>query len=186
MTPAPQVVYDFVTNACAATWFSLAGSLPCPGTDGDAKGFVLQVSNPKLENGSTDTRPGLITFPSPPQGVTDGYIQGFYPAFRVQTGDRFQALINCEGNATACYVAFRLDYQVGTGPIRTLFGPFRDRYEGQYFPVDLNLNALAGQDVKFILTVLSAGTNAGDRALWGYPVIVRVEGSSSLPTPTPK
>ena len=186
-TPVPgsNTAYDFAANACAATWYSLSGQLPCPGTDGDAKGFVLQVSNPKLENGSTDTRQGLITFPSPPQGLTDGYIQGFYPAFRVQTGDRFQSLINCEGNATACYVAFRLDYQAGTGPIRTLFGPFRERYEGQYFPVDLNLNALAGQDVKFILTVLSAGTNAGDRALWVGPIIYRPGGTGATATPTP-
>ena len=180
-----NIAYDFAASACSATWFSLAGQLTCPGTDGDAKGFVLQVSNPKLENNTTDTRQGLITFPSPPQGTTDGYIQGFYPAFRVQSGDRFQSVINCEGGATVCYVAFRLDYQTGTEPIRTLFGPFRERYEGQFFKVDLNLNALAGKDVKFILTVLSAGVNTGDRALWVGPIIYRPGASSATATATP-
>jgi hypothetical protein len=180
--PPSNIAYDFATNACSATWFSLAGQLACPGTDGDAKGFVLKVSNPKLETGATDSRPGLITFPSPPQGVTDGYIQGFFPAFKVQSGDRFRSIINCEGNATICYVAFRLDYQTGTEPIKTLFGPFRERYEGQFYSVDVNLNALAGKDVKFILTVLSAGVNTGDRALWVGPIIYRAGASPATAT----
>jgi hypothetical protein len=184
VTPSANIAYDFATNVCAATWFSLAGQLACPGTDGDAKGFVLKVGSPKLETGATDTRPGLLTFPSPPQGATDGYIQGFFPAFRVQSGDRFRSIINCEGNATTCYVAFRLDYQTGTEPIKTLFGPFRERYEGQYFSVDVNLNALAGKDVKFILTVLSAGVNTGDRALWVGPIIYRAGATPATPLPT--
>ncbi|HUH99227.1 MAG TPA: NBR1-Ig-like domain-containing protein, partial [Anaerolineales bacterium] len=55
--------YDFAGNACQAAWSSADGSLPCPGSDGSAGGFVLQVSNPKLEDGSTSSGPGLITFP---------------------------------------------------------------------------------------------------------------------------
>ncbi|NJC98200.1 MAG: hypothetical protein FIB03_18010 [Anaerolineae bacterium] len=105
-TPLAGTAYDFAANACSATWFSGAGQLPCPGTNGDAKGFVLKVSNPKLESGATDSRPGLVTFP---QNVQDGYIQGIYPAFKVQSGDRFQSTINCEYGATSCYAVFRLD-----------------------------------------------------------------------------
>ena len=184
ITPVPNIAYDFATNACAATWFSVAGQLPCPGTDGDAKGFVLKVSNPKLETGATDSRPGLVTFPSPPQGYQDGYIQGFFPPFKVQSGDRFRSIINCEGGATLCYVAFRLDYQTGTGPITTLFGPFlekRDQPNPLYYSMDVDLSALAGKDVKFILTVLSAGVNTGDRALWVGPHIYRPGTSAALP-----
>jgi len=183
VTPAPGIAYDFATNACAATWFSGAGELkPCPGTDGDAKGFVLKVSNPKLETGATDTRPGILTFP---QNIQNGYIQGFYPPFTVQNGDRFRSIINCEGGATNCYVAFRLDYQTGTEPIKTLFGPFLERYEGQYFSMDVNLSPLAGKSVKFILTVLTAGVATGDRALWVGPHIYRAGAGGVTPgTPT--
>jgi len=138
-----------------------------------------------LENGSLDTRPGLLTFP---QNVQNGYIQGFYPPFHVQSGDRFRASLACEFSATDCYVAFRLDYQVGSDPIKTFFGPFLERYEGRYYSPDLDLSPLAGKDVKFILTVLSAGVATGDRALWVGPILYRgVAGSTptlELPTAT--
>jgi hypothetical protein len=181
VTPSANIAYDFATNACAGTWYSGAGQLPCPGTDNDAKGFVLKVSNPKLESGSTDTRPGLITFP---QNVQNGYIQGFFPPFKVQNGDRFRSVINCEGGATNCYVAFRLDYQTGTDPIRTFWGPFLERYEGKFYNVDVDLSSLNGKDVKFILTVLSAGVATGDRALWVGPHIYRA-GASPATTAAP-
>lgn len=186
-TPIANAAYDFVAQACDASWFSGAGALPCPGSEGDAKGFVIRVNNPKLESGATDSRPGLLTFP---QNVQNGYIQGIYPAFTVQTGDRFRSIINCEGGATLCYVGFRLDYKIGNEPIRTLFGPFLERYEGKYYSMDVNLNALAGQNVRFILTVLSAGTARGDRALWVGPHIYRPGGATLTPvsgtiSPTP-
>ena len=177
-TPLPGTVYDFAANACAATWFSGAGQRPCPGVDGDPKGFVLGLSNPQLETGAIDTRPSLLTFP---QNVPNGYIQGFYPPFHVQSGDRFRSTISCEGGATNCYVAFRLDYQIGADLIRTFWGPWLERYDGKHYSVDVDLSSLAGQDVKFILTVLSAGTATGDRALWAGPIIYRA-GSNSTPT----
>lgn len=161
--------YDFVSNVCSAQWFSGAGVLPCPGTDGDARGFVLSEASPKLENGTTDTRPGLLTFP---QNTFNGYIQGIYPAFTVQTGDHFQATINCEYGATDCFVIYRLDYRIGGGPIQTLW-TFSERYDGLYYPADIDLSSLAGQNVQFVLTVLANGYATGDRALWVAPRIVR-------------
>jgi len=180
VTPGAGTALDFATNACSGTWFSGAGQLPCPGTDGDAKGFVLRVTNPRLETGATDTRPGILTFP---QNTQNGYIQGFFPPFRVQSGDRFRSIINCEGGATNCYVAFRLDYQTGNEPIRTFWGPFLERYEGQYFSVDVDLSPLAGKDIKFILTVLAAGVATGDRAMWVGPHIYRA--GATVPTTNP-
>jgi hypothetical protein len=152
--------------------------LPCPGTDNDNKGSVLKVTNPKLETGAIDSRPGLLTFP---QAVNNGYIQGFYPPFRVQRGDRFRSTINCEGGASLCYVAFRLDYQTGSDPIKTFWGPFLEKVDTprpRFFDVDLDLSSLAGKDVKFVLTVLSAGSAQQDRALWVGPHIYRSGGSS--------
>ncbi len=179
-TPLAGTVLDFAADACKASWYSGAqtGALPCPGTDGDAKGFVLKVVAPKLENGNIDPRQGLITFP---QNKQDGYIQGIYPAIKVQSGDRFQSTINCAFDATNCYVVFRLDYQVGTDPIKTFWGPFLERYEKGVYNVDVDLTSLAGKDVKFILTALSYGSPTGDRALWVGPRIFRAGGSSALP-----
>jgi hypothetical protein len=90
-------------------------------------------------------------------------------------------------------VVFRLDYQTGTNPITT-FWAFVEKYDGQYYQTDLDLSSLVGQDVKFILTVLSTGSPTGDRALWVAPMIFNPSGITSTPiapsvtpgfTPTP-
>ncbi len=181
VAPVDTTVYDFAANFCSATWSSGAGVLPCPGTDGAASGFVLKVTNPQLENGTIDTSPGLVVAP---QNVAGGYIQGVFPAFTVQAGDRFQSIVNCTFNATGCYVLFRLDYIIGSGPQQT-FWHFKERDEGLFYRANLSLNSLAGQSVQFILymaDVAGLGTPSGDRAMWGGPIIVR---SSTTPPPVP-
>jgi hypothetical protein len=191
LTPAPGgIIYDFVALAQTATWYSGAGQLPFPGSDGNPNGFAFSVNNPTLESGATSTGPGLLTVP---QNVHNGYIQGFYPPFRVQAGDRFRARLGCQGGATNCYAAYRLDYQISADPIRTFWGPFLERYDGQTYTTNVDLSPLAGKDVKFILTVLAAGVATGDRMLWMEPAIHRgstspsatpaTEGPSSTPSP---
>jgi hypothetical protein len=182
-TPGAGAAYDFAAKACEATWTSGAGTLPCPGTDGDAKGFVLKVSNPKLESGATDPRPGLLTFP---QNLQNGYIMGSFPPFKVQSGDRFRSVISCEGGATSCYAAFRVEYQTGSDPVKVL-DPRRlvEGHDGLFNTIDVDLSWLAGKDVKFILTVSAAGPATGDRALWVGPQIYRATGSAATSTFTP-
>lgn len=188
---APGVAYDFVANATSAAWSSGAGALTFPGTDGDASGFGLKLDNPHFESNVVLGSPGLLVAP---QNIYNGYVQAVYPAFRVQSGDRFRAMIGCEYDATSCYVAYRLDYQIGSGPVRT-FWTFRERYEGLTYNVNLNLSSLAGYDVKFILVNSAYGSATGDRALWGDPIISRfgapvvtatptVTGTPPTPTPT--
>jgi hypothetical protein len=174
-TKPANSAYDFTANACFASWFSGAGGIDCTAGTTSTKGYVLKVSNPQLENGTTSNQAGLLTVP---QNIQDGYIQGIYPPFKVQAGDRFKALIGCQYGATNCYVGFRLDYQTGNDPIRTYWGPFRERYEGQNYPMDVDLTPLAGKDVKFILTVLALGTPSGDLPLWIGPYIYRVGATS--------
>jgi hypothetical protein len=180
MPPIPGAYYDFSSNACAASWESGAGALPCPGLDDSPRGFALPVINPKLENGMVDNAPGLILFP---QNKYDGYIKGVYPEIAVQAGDRFQSIVNC-AYGSACYVTFRLDYRVGTGPVYT-FWAWKEKNEGQYYRVNLDLSSLAGKKVKFILTLLATGPATGDRALWSQPRIVRSGYVSPTPTVTP-
>lgn len=178
-TPVAGTSYDFVANVCAAKWYSGAGELPCPGTDNDAKGFVLITTPSKLENGTNDTRTGLLTFP---QNVNNGYIQGIYPTYKVKSGDKFRSIVNCENGATSCYVVFRLDYtEAGSSTIQTYWA-FVERYEGQTYTADIDLTPLVGKDIKFILTVLSTGSPTGDRALWVAPIIYN--GASVQPTAT--
>ena len=172
--------YDFVANYASATWSSGAGPIT-PGTDGDPKGFVLFVNSPKLEDGSVNANPGLVVNP---QNVAGGYIRGIYPAYTVQVGDRFKSIIDCAYTAPNCYVNFRLNYQIGSGPVHT-FWSFNERHEGLYYRVDLDLSPLAGQSVKFILYVADVsgyGTPSGDRAQW---VETRIARPGSIPPPPP-
>jgi hypothetical protein len=172
--------YDFVQNACSAQWFSSAGNLKCPGTNNDPNGFILQQSTSHLEDGTFLIRQSLLTAP---ENIFNGYIRGVYPSFKVQQGDHFRAIVNCEDKATSCGVLFRVDYQLSDGIVRD-FWAFGERYDGRYFSVDLDLSPLAGQDVRFVFTVLSLGPASGDRALWVEPRIVRTT-PLILTTPTP-
>src|SRR5688572_11446745 len=177
-TAPANVAYDFTANAGSATWSSGAGGLSFPGTDGDAKGFALKLDKPKFESGVEASQPGLLFSP---QNITNGFIQAVYPEFTVQNGDRFQATVGCQFGQTSCYVAYRLDYQVGN-TIRT-FWTFRERYEGWTYNANLNLSPLAGQNVRFILYMSAYGSPVGDRAIWGNPVITRA-GATPPPTVT--
>ncbi|MBL8102672.1 MAG: hypothetical protein JNM02_09100 [Anaerolineales bacterium] len=170
--------FNFANSYCSAEWSNGSTALPCPGADGDSKGFVLKLDAPKLEDGSTDDEPGLLTFP---QDKNNGFISGQFPSFTVQAGDRFRTLVNCQYNAKKCNVTFRLDYKVG-GNTKTL-ASWQEVYEGKYYPVDLDLSSLAGQTVKFILVVSANGGNNNDFAIWLNPHIIRQ--GNPPPTQTP-
>ncbi|HEX9838673.1 MAG TPA: NBR1-Ig-like domain-containing protein [Anaerolineales bacterium] len=171
--------YDFTSNACSAEWKSTVGLLPCPGTDGNANGFVVKLDAPKLEDGSIGA-PGLLTVP---QNRFNGYIQGLYPTFTVQPGDKFQSTVGCEFGA-ACYVTFRLDYMTASGYIAT-FWQWREQNEGRYYNANIDLTPLAGRSVRFILTTLATGSATNDRAVWGGPRILRAGGPTPTASPTP-
>jgi hypothetical protein len=141
-------------------------------------GTIEIVNNPRLENNTVDSRPGLLTIPN---NVYNGYIQGVFPPFAVQQGDHFRSIVNCEYGQRSCYVVFRLDYQVDNGPIVNLWA-FGERYEGTYYEADIDLSALAGRNVKFILGANANGSPFGDRAIWVAPSIVRSGGP--IPTTT--
>ena len=180
-TPSTSAGYDFVANVCQAQWMSGWGVLPCPGADWAEKGYILTVNSPRLENNTVDSRSGLLTGP---QYVYNGYIQGIYPPYTVQSGDRFQSIVNCEYGAKGCYVIFRLDYLTSDGQTKTLWS-FGEKYEGLYYQADVDLSPLAGQTVRFGLMVSSAGSPTADRAIWVAPRIARSAPIVFTPTATP-
>jgi hypothetical protein len=86
-----MVAFDFVANAPYAQWKSGTGALPFPGTSGDSRGYALKLDTPKLEDGSFDPQPGLLTVP---QNKFDGYIQAYRTSS--SAGRRLQTAVNCE------------------------------------------------------------------------------------------
>lgn len=173
------VAYNFADNYCKADWTSSAGVLPCPGSNGDANGYVVRLNAPVMENGVTENEPGLLTVP---HDKNNGFISGQFPAITIQAGDRFRTIVNCQRDATKCNVVFRLDY-LNNGVVKT-FASWAEAYEGKYYPVDLDLSPLAGQTLKLILVVSANGGNNQDFALWLNPHIVR-QGNPPTATNTP-
>src|SRR5688572_2322646 len=160
--------YDLLANYCQASWQNESQDLPCPGTDGDERGFVLALSNPKMEDGKSQGN-GLLTHP---ERENNGMIIGKYPAFQIQSGDRFQAQVGCLHQANDCDMVFRLQYQIGNDSVKTL-GQWREVYEGQFYPINIDLSTLRGENVKFILSVLANGSSHEDYAVWINPRITR-------------
>lgn len=177
--PAPGTVFDFTADLCAARWMTGASlsPQPCPFGEGDSRGFALRVETPRLENGVIDSAPGLLVAP---QNKYNGYIQGFFPEYTVQPGDRFQASVGC-AYGYSCYVTYRLDYQINNGAIKILW-QWSEKNEGKIYQLDKDLSSLAGKKVRFILTLLAAGPATNDRAVWGQPRIVNP--NAVIPTPT--
>jgi hypothetical protein len=172
---ANHFAYEFIANYCSATWTTGSDTLPCPGTEGDANGFIVKLNEPVLENGAKENEPGLLVSP---QDKRNGVISGQFPAVALQAGDRFRALASCQYNSKKCDVIFRLDYKVN-GQTRTL-GSWHEIYEGKFYTIDMDLSPLAGQTVNFILVVEANGPNNNDNALWINPHILR----QGIPTPT--
>lgn len=176
--PPPPPGYDFVERVCEAQWMSGAGILACPDSS-PTDGTIMVIDQPRLENNTVDPRRGLLTVP---ENVYNGYIQGIFPPFPVQNGDRFKSVVNCEYGQRSCYVVFRLDYQIDNGPTQNLWA-FGERYDVRYYQADIDLSPLAGQNVKFILRVNANGSPTGDRAVWVAPAIVRSGGAVLLAGP---
>ena len=164
---ATKMAMDFSAQVCNATWRSGAGELPCPGDSGSDKGFVIAVDDPQLENGEVYYGPGIYVAP---QYTNNGFIQGHYPAYNVRGGDRFRSVINCAYMQAGCNAYFRLDYQIGNGPVKTIWR-FNEAYDGEYYSVDTDLSFLEGNSVKFILTVLANGSAANDQLIRVQPRI---------------
>jgi len=169
--------YDLLANYCEADWRNESQDLPCPGSEGDDRGFVQVLNSPKLENGQSQGN-GLLTYP---ERGNNGMITGKYPEFKIQSGDRFLTQIGCLHEANDCDMIFRLQYQIGNGSVKTL-GQWREVYEGQFYPINIDLSTLNGEKVKFILSVLANGSSHEDFALWINPRITRQ--SSQAPTAT--
>ncbi len=167
---AAEVLYDFVEDYCDATWLTGAGELSCPGTDSDTEGFVVKLNSPKLEGGRIENEPALITHP---EWVNDGVISGRFPAFDVEVGDEFHAVIGCLFDAAACDMTLQLNYRENGGDLK----PLRDwdeTYDGEFRIVEVDLSSLAGSSVEFVLAVQANGAFNEDLAFWLSPRIIGI------------
>ncbi len=166
-----KIAYEFVSILCAASWSTTTiSNLACPTSNEDIlNGFVIVQPDPVLENGETSTNPAIITYPSQGPG---GMIAGRYPAFTIRNGDHFKTAIGCLYQSVDCSVVFLLNYSANGGPVQTL-GSWSMAYSHQFHSLDIDLSALAGKSVEFILTVANNGSSLDNWAYWLMPAIYR-------------
>jgi len=170
--------YDFAVNMCDATWRNENQALPCPGSEGSNNGFVIFLDQPKMEDAKSRGN-GLVTHP---QMINNGLITGKFSPIEIKDGDHFEALISCLHQANDCNMQFKLQYQIGNNPAQPL-GQWYEIYEGEFYPINIDLSFLKGNKVKFIFSIASNGSSHEDYALWVNPMITHL--THNPPTLTP-
>jgi hypothetical protein len=177
VTPAgPVVVYSFYDHTCDADWLSEAGILSCPGNNTDNAGFVLKLSDPKLETGNNAGASVIETHPmweSHPQWNGNGWIQGAFPAVNIKAGYRLKTQIGCLEGSASCDVNFYIKYSADGGAWTSLspVAGWNEIYDASLRTIDIDLNSLSGKSVEFLFQV-DANSNGGqDWAVWVNPRI---------------
>jgi hypothetical protein len=166
---ADDYEYDFALNLCAATWRSEVLRLPCPGYSSSDEGFAQVLKSPKLEN-RNENEPAIWVHPNEERY---GWIEGTYPTVKVQEGDHFKAWVGCLKDYDRCSLNFYLDYEDKNGKVHRL-EEWAEAYDGQVTMIDLDLSALAGEKVRFILGVEALTKNVDDaQGFWFVPHIIQ-------------
>lgn len=167
--PPTDYMYDFAFYFCQATWRSDEGRLSCTENDDTTEGFVRLLDDPVMEN-RRDNELALWVHPNEERY---GWIEGTYPEFEVEAGDRFLAWVGCLDGYPKCSLNFYLDYEDEGGTVRRL-GEWVEEYDGKVTELDLDLSELAGKSVRFILgaEALTHNTDAA-QGFWFVPRIDR-------------
>ena len=171
---ASGIDFDMLAQASSADWFVNDGSgeelLDFNGDPDAPEGFAGIVERVVQEDGRTSSKI-LATFP--PEG--GGELYGEFPDYVVQSGDHFLGrlgfLANPDGSCGPGEVEFRL-LALDDGDTREL-GSWEKTCNGRLQPVDVNLSALRGRTVQFVLEVDSQGSSDGDMAFWSSARIER-------------
>ncbi len=161
--------FDFTQNICSAQWQYDGGPIPCPLNPNKSMYGTMQVlNNPTLETGASAGAPSLLMVP---QEKFNGLIRGFYPV-PLLPGDHFQATVGCQYQSYACSVNFELDYYSGSSLI-TIWKA-RKEYDGQVYPVDIDLTSISHQRISdLVLIVSDFGNASASHAIWVAPRIIR-------------
>ncbi len=166
--PSSIYPYDFVASICQADWKSNAGtvSLPCAGVDQGKPQWVAIEMNPVFEGGHQDNERTLWMHL---QDKND-WMQGFYPATTIQSGDKFMAYVGCLEANKNCDATFSLDAIVDGGASQNL-GKWDEVYDGKYTKINLDLSQFAGKHVEFILGVTNKNASGELDVFWFVPSV---------------
>lgn len=170
---ATGVVYDFVSQAASAEWVSglgdvLKNPLDFGGEASASAGAARVEDQALLENGSVSS----ILLLTVPYRDSRGAVRGVFSPYLVQPGDRFKARLGFLTPDEDCHegrVRFQLEALLD-GQMQTL-GEWEKDCDGDLIPVDLDLSALQGKEVRFVLTVRANGSERDNWAVWNSALI---------------
>jgi uncharacterized protein YraI len=168
-SPASAILYNFAQKASSAEWSNeIDDLLPFNGSDSDSKGFVILRENVTLEDGSVVGR-ALETHP---RWVTDGGIKGEYAVnVTIQDGDVFRTQIGFIQGAGGGNAKWVLSYMDGGIPVD--LASKTKAMNNHLTPFNVDLSALSGRTVHFVLSVWANGSAGQDWAIWLNPRIER-------------
>jgi hypothetical protein len=164
--PPHGYVYGFSENLCDASWKENNAPLPCQGVVGPEENVVRLSNTIKLENGVTENELGLWM-----NLAKSGKISGTYPGIDVQAGDRFLARIGCYYDSENCDARFELSYKITGSDTVTQLDSWVEDYDGDSTLIDVDLSALAGENVQFILTTKSLTNQSTTEVFWFMPQV---------------
>lgn len=176
--------FDFNRQADEAVWGS--GQSPVHFEDlGERKetfgseaepgeGAVTLRNDQRLESGETS---GWVLLMQPPVGAGQ-YIIGRFPVYQVKPGDRLVGQVglikNPGGPCGTGEVTYRIHYTVNNAEtqVNELWS-WQESCDGALKSLDLDLDFLAGDQVRFVLLVLADTDSEENYAVWDSLSIVR-------------
>jgi len=163
---AGSLTFDFVEQMCDAQWFNRAQQLTCPGNaDQSEAGYVMRL-DPESQGLPSNIN---VLLAYTPQNNFET-ISSKYPAFTVQKGDRFRAVLACRAHSF-CDVEFVLDFSSDKGSAGLTH--WRYMFTDEPLVIDYPLDAIAGETVQFDLAVRARGNPSEAYAVWIAPHIYR-------------
>jgi hypothetical protein len=165
--PGGSFSYDFAANICQASWRDLDGKIYCQGTGYLNVNYVQYTVNPRFETDQIDDEGALIL-----NVGEDDRIQGVFPAYTVQTGDHFRAVVGCVYGSKKCDAKFSLAYRLKGDSTVVQLGSWAEDYDRKLTHIDVDLSALDGKEVEFILMVKSKSGSDENMVFWFGPRIV--------------
>jgi len=178
------VMFDFIARADDAAWGSgvtpidFAGPgdviLSYPGSNSDTDGFVMLQDGVILEDGGSSGK----VLETHPKWVSDGYIVGRFPEYKVGAGDhitgRLGFLANSDGSCGVGDATFKIYYTKGNdlGTL-TQLGSWDESCDGAMTSINIDFPTLKGQTVRFYLLVLAKSSASQDWAVWSSLGVMR-------------
>jgi hypothetical protein len=162
--------YDFTLDYCDADW-SIGGEVDGKEVDQDLdcpNGNVALLTSPQTERGQDDE----LTLRVHPYETRYGWIRGIYPEYTVQPGDEFKTVVGCMADMQLCSIEFRL-YYIDQNDKDLLLGTWFEAFDGNVTNIDIELDFLAGDTVRFMLEMVAMTENTHKAyGFWFVPRIV--------------